>query len=229
MKVKEKYAPQNLNEIIYPNKATANRIQAVASGQLTGHVLLWGPNGTAKTTIANLLIQAIGGVDAMVDDTQYDVLLSKPDLNQYLKNACALSSFSEAGKFFVLLNEFDTSKGPAHKLWTAMDECGSSLMVIITTNEPMKVHRSIRSRCTEINMPALSAQAVVKRAQVILATEGLVLPDAQVLHYLVTKQHTGDLRKYFELLDELLFLHNTGQPMPPWQATKPKLTVVNGA
>jgi hypothetical protein len=45
---------------------------------------------------------------------------------------------------------------------------------------------------------------------------------------LKTKQHTGDLRKYFEVLDELLFLHSTGQPMPPWQAIKPQMTVVNG-
>ena len=228
MKVQDKYAPTNLSEVIYPDTATTNRIQAIASGQLTGHVLLWGPNGTAKTTIANLLIQAIGGVDATVDDVQFDQLLSKPDFGLYVKNSCALSSLSEGGKFFILLNEFDTAKGPAHKLWTAMDECGSDLMVIITTNEPMKVHRSIRSRCTEINLSALSAQSVVKRAQEILVAEGLVLPDAQVRHYLMTKQHTGDLRKYFEVLDELLYLHSTGQPMPHWQSIKPQMTVVNG-
>lgn len=228
MKIQEKYAPTNLIEVIYPDTATANRIKAIASGQLTGHVLLWGPNGTAKTTIANLLIQAIGGVDAIVDDVQFDQLVSKPDFDLYIKNSCALSSLSKGGKFFILLNEFDTAKGPAHKLWTAMDECGSNLIVIITTNEPMKVHRSIRSRCTEINMSALSAQSVVKRAQEILAAEGLVLPDAQVRHYLKTKQHTGDLRKYFEVLDELLYLHSTGQPMPHWQAIKPQMTLVNG-
>lgn len=228
MKVQDKYAPQNLSEVIYPNKATETRIHALAAGQLAGHVLLWGPNGTAKTTLAHLLIQSIGGVNAMVDDVEYEELLSKPDLNLYLKNSCAISRFSGQSKFFVLLNEFDTAKGPAHKLWTAMDKCGSNLMVIITTNEPMKVHRSIRSRCTEIKMPLLSAKSVVERAQVILAAEGLVLPHAQVCHYLTSKQHTGDLRKYFEVLDELLFLHSMGQPMPPWQAIKPQMTVVNG-
>jgi replication-associated recombination protein RarA len=228
MKVQDKYAPHDLSEVIYSNKATETRIQALAAGQLAGHVLLWGPNGTAKTTIAHLLIQSIGGVNAMFDDVKYEELLSKPDLDLYLKNSCAISRLSGQSKFFVLLNEFDTANGPAHKLWTAMDKCGGNLMVIITTNEPMKVHRSIRSRCTEINMPALSAQSVIKRAQEILAAEGLALPDTQVCHYLTTKQHTGDLRKYFEVLDELLFLHSTGQPMPPWQPIKPQMTVVNG-
>lgn len=228
MKVQDKYAPKDLSEVIYPNKATETRIHALAAGQLAGHVLLWGPNGTAKTTLAHLLIQSIGGVNAMFDDVEYEELLSKPDLDLYLKNSCAISRFSGQSKFFVLLNEFDTAKGPAHKLWTAMDECGGNLMVIITTNEPMKVHRSIRSRCTEIEMSALSAQAVLRRAQVILPAEGLLLPDAQVRHYLKTKQHTGDLRKYFEVLDELLYLHSTGQTMPPWQTIKPQMTVVNG-
>lgn len=229
MKVQDKYAPQNLNEVIYPNTATELRIQALGSGQLEGHVLLWGPNGSAKTSIAHLLIQAIGGSDATVDDVDYSELLSKPNLNQYINNSCSHSGLYGNGKFFILLNEFDTAKVNPHKLWTAMDHCGNNLMVIITTNEPLKVHRSVRSRCMEIEMPALSAQKVLNRAQQILSAEGLVLPDAQVLHYLMTKQYSGDLRKYFAALDELLFLHSTGQPMPPWQAIKPQMTVVNGA
>jgi len=228
MKVQDKYTPRNLDQVIYPNTATALRIQAFGTRQLEGHVLMWGPNGTAKTSIAHLLIAAIGGADAAVDDVDYDELLSKPDFTQYIKNSCSLSNLYGQSKFFILLNEFDTSRVNPHKLWTAMDQCGNDLMVIITTNEPMKVHRSIRSRCTEIEMPAMPAKNVLSRAQQILSSEGLVLPDQQVLHYLMTKQYSGDLRKYFAVLDELLFLHSTKQPMPPWQAVKPKMTVLSG-
>lgn len=228
MKVQDKYAPQNLNEVIYPDTATGLRIQALGSGQLKGHVLLWGPNGTAKTSTAHLLIKAIGGEDATVDDVDYSELLSKPNLKQYIKNSCSYSSLYGNSKFYILLNEFDTAKVNPHKLWTAMDQCGNDLMVIITTNEPLKVHRSVRSRCMEIEIPALSAQKVLGRAQHILCAEGLVLPDAQVLHYLMTKQYSGDLRKYFAVLDELLFLHATRKPMPPWHAVKPQMTVLSG-
>lgn len=226
MKVALKYAPQNLGEVIYPDVASKIRIQALGSGQLHGHVMLWGPNGTGKTSIARLLINAIGGVGADVDDVDYDELLAKPDLNLYLQNSCAMSNLSGQGKFFILLNEFDNARVNPYKLWTAMDKCGDELMVIITTNEPMKVNKSVRSRCMEIPMPALTANIVLPRAQHILAAEGLVLPDAQVRAYLSNKQHSGDLRKYFALLDELLFLHNTGQAMPPWNPQTPVLNIV---
>lgn len=226
MKVELKYAPQNLSEVIYPDAATEIRIQALGSGHLDGHVMLWGPNGTGKTSIARLLIDAIGGVDASVDDVDYDELLAKPDLKQYLKNACTLSNWSGQSKFFILLNEFDTARVNPHKLWTAMDKCGDELMVIITTNEPMKVHKSVRSRCMEIHMPALKANVVLPRAQHILAAEGLVLPDAQVRAYLSNMQYKGDLRKYFAILDDLLLLNNSGQAMPPWITQAPVLNIV---
>lgn len=226
MKVELKYAPQNLGEVIYPDATSKIRIQALGSGQLQGHIMLWGPNGTGKTSIARLLIETIGGVDANVDDVDYEDLLAKPDLKQYLKNACSISKWTGQSKFFILLNEFDNARVNPYKLWTAMDKCGDELMVIITTNEPMKVHKSVRSRCTEISMPALTAQIVLPRAQYILAAEGLVLSDAQVRAYLSNKQYSGDLRKYFALLDELLFLHNTGQPMPPWNSQTPVLNIV---
>ena len=226
MKVELKYAPQNLSEVIYPDAATESRIQALGSGHLDGHVMLWGPNGTGKTSIARLLIDAIGGAGATVDDVDYDELLSKPDLKQYLQNSCAMSNLYGQGKFFILLNEFDTARVNPHKLWTAMDKCGDELMVIITTNEPMKVHKSVRSRCMEIHMPALKANVVLPRAQHILAAESLVLPDAQVRAYLSNMQYKGDLRKYFAILDDLLLLNNSGQAMPPWITQAPVLNIV---
>ncbi len=51
MKIADKYSPQNLGEVVYPNEAVKVRIQAYMSSQLEGHLLLWGPNGTGKTTV----------------------------------------------------------------------------------------------------------------------------------------------------------------------------------
>ena len=216
MKTEVKYAPTNLNDVIYPNVATERRIKAYAAGQLHGNILFHGPNGTAKSTVALLLAKAIGGAPAVIEVMTYDELAANKDMARYLKNSCSHAEFYAGSKYFLILSEFDTAKSDLHTLWTTMDSSGDSMMVIITTNEPMDVHRSIRSRCEEIEMPALTSDTVLRRAQYILAAEGLLLPDEQVLHYLRTKDHTGDLRKYWSVLDDLLFLHSTNAPMPTW-------------
>ena len=227
MKTEVKYAPQNLNDVIYPNTATALRINGYATKQLEGHIMLHGPNGTSKTSIAKLLPYAIDGQNAVIEDKHFDDVLGQKNLKDYLRNACSYNQFTGGSKFYLVFNEFDNTSTKLHKLWTAMDDLSDMLMVIITTNEPMSIHKSIRSRCALVQMPAVTANAFLPRAQQILQAEGLVLPDYQVLYHLKQVEQFGDLRKYCRCLDELIFLNNSGLPIPAAPSpVAPVLTVV---
>lgn len=226
MKTEVKYAPTSLSEVIFPNHAVQRRIHAYATGQLEGHVMLHGPNGTGKTTLAHLLVNAIGGTNARLETDDFDELLAKPKLRDYMRNASAWARFTPSDKYFLILNEFDNAKRGVSKFWTALDACGDGVMAIITTNHPMSIDRSVRSRFDMIEFPGVSARAVLPRIQYVLNAEGLTLPDAQVLHYLQQVEHLMDLRKYFKKADELLYLHSNGQPYPKWKASAPTLKVV---
>jgi DNA polymerase III delta prime subunit len=227
MKTEVKYAPQNLNDVIYPNTATALRINGYATKQLEGHIMLHGPNGTSKTSVAKLLPYAIDGQNAVIEDKHFDDVLGQKNLKDYLRNACSYNQFTGGSKFYLVFNEFDNTSTKLHKLWTAMDDLSDMLMVIITTNEPMSIHKSIRSRCSLIQMPAVTANAFLPRAQQILKAEGLVLPDYQVQYHLKQVEQFGDLRKYCRCLDELIFLNNSGLPIPAAPSpVAPVLTVV---
>lgn len=214
MKIADKYKPTNLGEVVYPNEAVRIRIQAYMSGQIEGNLLLWGPNGTGKTSVADLLPQYISGINAQVD-TDFESILKRNDLNSYIANSCSVADLCGHKKYFMVFHEFDNAKSNINEFWTALDKYSNQLMVIITTNNPMSVHKSLRSRCDEIHFPALSARQVLSRAQKILAAEGVTLPDSQLLHYLTQIEHFGDLRKYFAKLDEILYLHKTGGYFPP--------------
>lgn len=226
MKTAIKYAPVNLKEVIYPSDAVERRIHAYETGELEGHIMLHGPNGTGKTTVANLLVQSIGGPDADLENEDFEDLLSKPKLRDYLRNASALARMTPSKKYFLVLNEFDNAKRNVSKFWAALDACEDSIMAIITTNHPMNIDRSVRSRFDMVEFGGVSAMAALPRIQYVLKAEGLFLPDAQVLHYLKQEEHMKDLRKYFKKADELLFLHSNGQSFPKWMATPPALTIV---
>lgn len=229
MKCEHKYAPQALSEVIFSNAATETRINAYASGGLSDSIILWGPNGTGKSTIARLLINEIGGVDGQRETKSYEELVNMNDLRGYLMQASSMARLTTSGKYFLLLEEFDSETKKMEKLWTAMDACGESLMTIITTNNLMKIHQSLRSRLTAIELPALLPASVLNRAQHILKKEGIVLPNSQVQYYLQTMATPQDLRKYMKVLDQIIFLHNQCSALPRWQPpkpTKPKLCIV---
>ncbi len=227
MKTETKYAPTNLNEVIYPSAAVGLRIKAYAAGQLEGHVMLHGPNGTGKTTVAKLLVDAIGGPDAQLEGKDMDELLGMSKLKDHMKAACALARLTTSDKYFIVLNEFDTAKKGVSKFWTALDACGDDVMAIITTNNPMAIERAVRSRFDMIEMAGIPAVQALHRVQYALKAEGISLPDAQVLHYLKQVEHLMDFRKYFKKADELIFLRDSGLPFPAWKAAPaPVLKVI---
>ena len=232
MKVEIKYAPQSLGDVVYTSTAQDIRINAYAQSGLNGHIILWGPNGTGKSTVAKLLPNAIAGTQAIIESKSLENLLAIKDLKTYLMREAHSAKVLFGGKYFLVYDEADTTKGSMSDFWTAVDYCGSDLMMILTTNNPMAIAQSVRSRSDEINFPALTPQQFLPRAQYMLNAEGVNLPNAQVLHYLVQIQHTPDLRKYCRKLDELIYLVQNNLPLPPFAnaaANQPQMKVVVGS
>jgi len=231
MKVAEKYAPESLHDVVIPSVATANRLHGYANGGLNGHIILWGPNGTGKSTVAHLLPAAIAGDDAFVESKSLEELLAMKDLKSYLMQSAHNAKVLYGSKYFLVYDEADAVKGNFARFWTAVDDCGSDVMMIFTTNNPMAIPASMRSRADKIAFPALTPQQFLPRAQFILQFEGVALPNAQVLHYLTQIQHTPDIRQYCRRLDELIYLVNSGFPLPAVPAAaanQPQIKVVAG-
>ena len=210
-----KYKPTSLAHVIYPDAATKAFVDAVATGALTTHIIFSGPNGTGKTTVADLLPYAISGESAVVESKDYAELLDQRDLKTYLQTQCQFARLTgNNGRYYLVLHEFDNATKNLAKLWMALDACADYLTLFITTNNPMLIHKSIRSRCRDIEFPAVSVSAFLPRAKQILANENVHLSDAELLTQLSVVK-SGDLRAYFRKLDDLIYTHGAKVPPKP--------------
>jgi DNA polymerase III delta prime subunit len=223
------FSPTSIDDVIYLSEPTKFRISGYAKGFLNGNIIIFGSNGTGKTTLAHLLPQAISGSNALVENLTITDLLSQKNMSDYIAQNVSLARLM-GGKYYIITDEFDKlAKDPVH-LWLVLDKYSDYIMLIVTTNEIQNIHKSLRSRCELIEMPALKAVDFYPRANEILNTQGIVLPRSQLMAYLKTREHVGDMRGYLRIVKELIFLAQSNLPLPPWKpsiAAPPILRVVS--
>ena len=98
-----KYKPTTLADVIYPNESVREFINTVARGDLIQNIIFYGPNGTGKSTVADLLPYAISGESAIVEEKDYSELLDQKDLKDYLQRQCQLTKLGDENARYYLV------------------------------------------------------------------------------------------------------------------------------
>ncbi len=160
----ERIRPTRLDEVVGQDHLVgANGLltRFLAVGQLPS-LLLWGPPGCGKTTIARLLAQA-----ATLRFAPFSAVLSGlPELRAALEEAKANRTFGEGTLLFIdELHRFNKSQQDA---LLPHVEAGTIVLVGATTENPsFSVNRALLSRCRVFQVNALDAaagRALVTRA-----------------------------------------------------------------
>lgn len=230
-----KYEPKHINDVVFNNPENERRLKMIFQGFKTRHLFLSGTNGVGKTLITDLVVEYMTShCPSLLIKDPIEIVMSHNDLYIYFLNAihfAKLAGANEGDRIVIVFHELDTYEKSLDKLWTVMDRMKDELLVIITTNKPMKFENAIRSRCAKYNFTRITPSDFLNRAQLILSEEKIILPDHVVLHYLTAMTvKTSDMRDYYEVLDELIFMSQNNMPLPavpaPPPLTPPVLSVV---
>jgi DNA polymerase III delta prime subunit len=200
---------------VFVDQAQREQVEAWIRDRSIPHLMLSGPAGTGKTTLAKLLIKQLG-----VDE--YDVMYANGSKEarkvEWVDKLISFCQTMPYGQFkVVLIDEADymnpNSVQPA--LRNLMEDYSQTVRFILTCNYPHKIIAPIHSRCQGFHIARTDHTEFTARAATVLVSEGVEF-DLDVLDSYV-KATYPDLRKCLNLVQPN---SQSGTLMPPGAADK---------
>jgi DNA polymerase III delta prime subunit len=193
----EKYRPRDIDGYVFRDEAQRDQVKQWIKEASIPHLLFSGAAGIGKTTLAKILINALG-VDT------YDVLeinaSRENNVDNVRNNITSFVSTMPFGTFkIVLLDEADfLSPNAQAALRGVMEEYSQTARFILTCNYPHKIIPALHSRCQGFHIEKVDHTEFTARAATVLVTEGVEF-DIDTLDSYV-KATYPDLRKCLNLL-----------------------------
>lgn len=192
----EKYRPQALNEYI-GNKEVKEKFEDFIKTQDIPNLLLEGPPGCGKTSMANILIKHINC------DYKYINASSENNMETVrttIMNFCTTSGFSSLK--IMICDEFEQMSFSAQAaLRSIMEQFSKTCRFILTCNFVEKVIDPIKSRCQTFTIISPSKEQIKRKTEYILRTEEVEY-DGEELNTIINNLYP-DVRKIIGTLQQL--------------------------
>lgn len=204
----EKYRPQTLDDYVFHDENQRTAIESMIEDGSIPHLLLSGVQGSGKTTLALIIINALG-VDKMdvltlnaSDENSVDVMREK------IK--AFISTYAMGDFKIVHLEEADyVSLAGQAVLRRMMEEYADSARFILTCNYENKIQPAIKSRCQHFRFTKHDITDVTENVAGILIQEHVKF-DLDLLDKYVRVGYP-DIRKIINMLQQN---SRTGTLMP---------------
>ena len=203
-----KYAPKTLDEVVLGSNTLKAKLADYINDRDLKPLILHGGFGTGKTTIANLLPDAIEGKPAEITRLKAVEFSSITDVTEVFGGPpmfYKLFTTNDQKRTYILSNEINFTLKAAIAFRDIVDDMIGHTQFIFTTNYIDQVDMALRDRSSCVMVPPVTAKDWLPRAQWILQQEGIALPDDQLLKVLSTQlQVSSSNRKLLERLEDFV-------------------------
>jgi replication factor C small subunit len=196
----EKYRPSKFNEIVGQNNII-KRIEALTNSMNIPHLLLAGPAGTGKSTLALVIVKELFNNNwkenylelNASDERGINVVRDK------VKNFARTKSLGNIPFKVIFLDEADALTPEAQQaLRRTMENYSSTCRFILSCNYSSKIIDPIQSRCAMFRFKLLERKDIEKVVEKIIERENLSINSEamEILH----EGSEGDCRRCINIL-----------------------------
>ncbi len=221
-----KYRPHTLDDFVWRDENTKNKLTEWIREERIPHLILSGPYGTGKSSMAMLMAEVLElessdylFINASIN-TGIDTI--RTDIIGFCENA------GWSGQRLVVLDEADRlSTSAQDSLKGVMDEYGDDTRFIFTSNHIHRISGALKSRARTIMFDVMDSDNFVTKLCDIGIAEGVLdIEDetqAEVIEQIVDKTYP-DLRKGIDLLQDCVVdgsvspLSNTSEAEATWES-----------
>lgn len=217
-----KYRPQQFDEVIGQAHVTQTLSNAVASGRLAHAILLTGPRGTGKTTVARILAKSMncesGPTAAACDQCRSckDITESHAadvfeidgasnnkveNVRELRENARYMPAHSPY-KIYIIDEVHMLSDAAFNALLKILEEPPAHVLFFFATTEPNKIPITILSRCQRYDLRRVSLDGIVDHLSRLCKAEGIDISEKGLS--VIAREADGSIRDSLSLLDQII-------------------------
>jgi DNA polymerase-3 subunit gamma/tau len=220
--IARKWRPATFDEVIGQEHVSRTLKNAITSGRVAHAYLFTGPRGVGKTTVARVLAKSLNCVDGpttnpcgkcpacveIAQGTSMDVMeidgASNRGIDEIrnLRESVRYASVGGKKKVYIIDEVHMLTQEAFNALLKTLEEPPSHVVFVFATTQPLKVPRTIVSRCQRFDFRRIPADQISARLKQICETEGFTCePNALAM---ISQRSEGSMRDAQSMLEQVL-------------------------
>jgi len=171
----KKHRPKNTRQLIGQDSAVEQIDQWIEDDSLPHTILLTGPSGVGKTTVGRILRHAFECGDA--DYQELNTADARGiDKVREIRGRMHAAPMSGSSRIWLLDEVHKWTSDSQHAMLKILEDTPSHVYFFLATTNPEKLLRTIRTRCTELVLKALTDKDQEKLIKKICIAEKKKIP-----------------------------------------------------